>query len=351
MNLTLGKNLVRSKVSELQLCNVCYQYEKRYGKLKPPNERTIFKKSVNKRGRERKSNSSKICENCDQPALVRSKVSELQLCNVCYQYEKRHGKLKPPNERTIFKKSICENCDEHEARKGLVRGGVSGLQLCNVCYQYENRHGKLKPPNERTIFKKSVNKRGRGWKSNSSKHDMEETIASAQQKLSILSDKKIIVEEAKINKNYESFDDDGKILSPKKKLSAKEKNYPREASDDKLWNLEEEEEEFLKEKIHKTKTNTKRKRGRKKSTVDVIMEKDNKKSPWGIYVEQETIPWIVTQVDKGTQGNKKGVKEDWKYVKWNGEDITKVMSDRTRKELEDGIPGTITFEIPKEAKN
>jgi len=146
------KNLCKSKLSALKLCNACYKCERKYGFLIPRCQRVknIYAKQPKL--------SSNICEYCNRASskkhVRQSKFSEFKLCYACVKFERKYGFLTPLNERkqgvSKFNQSnICENCDRTSRIKHLCKSTTSELKLCYSCYQCEKKYGCLIPSKEK----------------------------------------------------------------------------------------------------------------------------------------------------------------------------------------------------------
>jgi len=165
---TSNRMVIKSRtLKNTRLCNACYQYEVRHGKLVPKHQRTKGR-NPKPAAKAKSSSSSKsysyTCQysGCKRPAkaLSRSKTLEgVKLCHACYNYETRHGKLTPRDkrqnrgrwQRSLKDQLICEYSGCLRVSKyPLVKSKtLDGVKLCQACVKYERVHGKLRPKEKR----------------------------------------------------------------------------------------------------------------------------------------------------------------------------------------------------------
>jgi len=100
-------------------------------------------------------------------------------------------------------------------------------------------------------------------------------------------------------------------------------------TEDTISAVEEEEEEVV-----KTTTKT--------DLMDIYMS-GHYVDPWGLGVDFEKSPWIVSSVDPGQQAARNGIKEGWEVIRVNGITIDAQNIERFRKRIINGSSGTITF--------
>jgi len=139
--------LFKSTVSKLELCDACKQYEQKNGKLVPRHQRC--------QRREKKLN---VCEYCGGKNsalyLYRSKTSKLQLCAACNQYEKKYKKLVPRNQRIQrhnyweikSNQTVCDyiHCQRESSNGKWYQSKTNrDLGICKICERYERQNGTL----------------------------------------------------------------------------------------------------------------------------------------------------------------------------------------------------------------